>query len=167
LVYQPGPERIEALPGETSMNGAEAADWLRGHLPRPEPGQTRSEWLAQAAEAQTAQLAVNTWTLISRLERQLHLHHRNVEQASVKLAAAPDAIYRLNAQHEHNAALAPAIAAARQLETILGAAAQELDDLDPDPETLALIDQYKNLQAPNLRIPPNRLAAAWANQDPG
>jgi transcriptional regulator with XRE-family HTH domain len=166
LVYAPSPDPVEALPGEASMTGAEAADWLRGYLPRPAPHESRSEWLGRAAEEQAAQLTVNPWTLLSRLERQLHFHHRNVEQAEVKLAAAADAIDRLNAQHERDSAVASAIASARQLETILGAS-PDADGFEPHPETAALLGLYKDRDLPALGIPPNHLARAWANQDPG
>jgi hypothetical protein len=161
LIYQPSPELVEALPGETTMNGAEAADWARGYMPRPEPGQSRSEWLTSAAEA-TANLAtVNLWTLIFRTERQLYRHHPGAQQARTKLAGAGYAIDRLNAQHDLDVALGTAVATARHLQTILGTTGSQ-DPWPLDPDTLALIDLYKDQEVPPAGIPANHLAGAWA-----
>jgi transcriptional regulator with XRE-family HTH domain len=167
LIFDPSPDPVEALPGETRMTGAEAADWVRGDLSVPEDGQSRADWLADAAEAKAAPSLVNRWSLLSRVERQLFMHHRGVERAQARLLGAADAIDRLNAQQSLDAATAAAIQAAKSFDLITGATAASegaRPDAGAEPETLELVARYKTMEMPSLGIAPSALSQAWANR---
>ncbi|MDR1440939.1 MAG: helix-turn-helix domain-containing protein [Bifidobacteriaceae bacterium] len=151
LVYAPSPTPVEALPGEMSMSGAEAADWLRGDIPRPAAQEPRWKWSTRAAETQAAGLTVNPWLMVARAERQLYLHDKNANDAMDRLATAADQTDRFNAAQAHDAAEAAAIRTARQLDLYLRTANAD-GAWEPARETLALIDLYKTRELPEQGI---------------
>ncbi|MDR1152486.1 MAG: helix-turn-helix domain-containing protein [Bifidobacteriaceae bacterium] len=167
LVFKPGPGPVEVLPGRTDMTATEAAEWLKGEVPLRPGGATRGDWLADAAEQRWNASPQDQWTMVGRAERRLWMHHRRVQRAQHQILTADSDTDRADAVIARNAAMGPAILAARTIErlaeTVAVSAGWRLDD-----DTRVLVGTYSALDLPadlaDLdpdRIDPSRRAPDW------